>query len=204
MEKSKKGIFGFFKSFQQPFSKEDDEQRNYALGKEKESDAPKSPAFEANSQISEEVFDFCQDKLSEILDLAGFKGTVKFLKCDGDKLYLGIENVDDIGRIIGKDGATLDAFQILLKRMVYRKFQQSVRIYVEAGDYRRRRKDQMKSQIMKQAKNVIEKGDTVELKPMRAADRKLVHMMFEGDDKISTFSTGEGRDRRVVLQRSEG
>ena len=202
----KRGIFKFFKNFN--LSKEDEANPNWAIQKERDEKAPSTKESHKLSEkdiieISQDEQDYIQGQLSKMLHLAGFECQIVFLKYEEGKLFFDIQDADDVGRIIGKEGATLDALQVLLRRMMLKQFDKGVGIVLEAGDYRKRRLDQLKAQAEKAVNQALQKGKRVELRPMRASDRRMIHMLYENDERIRTFSKGDRMYRRIVFEKKE-
>ncbi|MCP4050851.1 MAG: KH domain-containing protein [bacterium] len=214
----KKGFFDFFKGITRAgFKEEEENQRNYARAKAKEErkqentdtaektaagkDVEQEVSFNDESGENDEEILFCKGKLEEMLNLAGFKGDIKVIKKDKRGIYLEIINSDDAGRIIGKEGSTLYSFQVLLRTFAYKHFGKNVSVIIDAGDYRKKKNESIKEYALKASKEVLKNRGRVELKAMNAADRRLVHMLFEKDSRINTYSVGDGEYRRVVLEK---
>ena len=198
----KRGIFKFFKNFN--LSKEDEANRNWAIQKERDKQSPSTKgAHKLSEKEAQDEQDYIKGQLSKILHLAGFDCQIVFLKYEEGKLFLDIQDADDVGRIIGKEGATLDALQVLLRRMMLKQFDKGVGFVLEAGDYRKRRLDQLRAQAEKAVNQALQKGKRVELRPMRASDRRMIHMLYENDERIRTFSKGERMYRRIVFEKKE-
>ena len=106
----------------------------------------------------------------------------------------------DAGRLIGKNGRTLAALEQIANAVINRREDSNVRVNVDVGGYKRRRDDRLREHTKKMAMEVAERGEPVELDPMSAAERRVVHMAVADDPAITSESTGEGRDRRVVLK----
>lgn len=106
----------------------------------------------------------------------------------------------DAGRLIGKGGRTLAALEQITNAVINRSEGPSVRVNVDVGGYKRRRDDRLRDTAQKAADQVRTLGEPVELDPMSAAERRVVHMAVADDVDIVSESTGEGRDRRVVLK----
>ena len=68
--------------------------------------------------------------------------------------------------------------------------------------YKRRRDDRLRSAALKAAERVRETGDDYIMKPMNAAERRIVHMELADDPSVRSESSGEGRERRVVVKPS--
>ena len=100
----------------------------------------------------------------------------------------------DAGRLIGKGGRTLAALEQLANAVVNRPGDEPVRVHVDVGGYKRRRDAQAA------ADQVRKYGEPVEMEPMSAAERRVIHMAVVDDADVASESTGSGRDRRVVLR----
>ena len=88
--------------------------------------------------IEDDSHNVAKDTLTEILDLMGFFNVVKIL--DYDKTFISLEiKGDDLGRIIGKEGNTLFALQLILRTILSKKFKRPVNIQIDANNYRERR-----------------------------------------------------------------
>ena len=144
----KGGLFGLFRKDEPEFTEEEKHQRDYALQKEKESNTSdtSTEVKEKNPgvPIDEEIVTFCQTKLDEILNQSQLFGQAEVIRAEDDVISLDIINSEDPGRVIGKDGATLNAFQTLLRAFVYNKFDTPIRIYVDSGNYKKKKQIQYK------------------------------------------------------------
>jgi spoIIIJ-associated protein len=106
----------------------------------------------------------------------------------------------DAGRLIGKGGRTLAALEFLANAVVNKvEGELPVRVNVDVGGYKRRRDERLRVVAQRAAARVRKSGLAVELEPMSAAERRVVHMELAEDPAVESESTGEGRDRRVVV-----
>jgi len=106
----------------------------------------------------------------------------------------------DAGRLIGKGGRTLAALEFLANAVVNKvEGEAPVRVNVDVGGYKRRRDERLRVVAQRAAARVRKSGMPVELEPMSAAERRVVHMALADDPAVESESTGEGRDRRVVV-----
>jgi len=106
---------------------------------------------------------------------------------------------DDIGRIIGHHGQTLDALQYLAAIAVNRHEPGRVRILLDAEGYRDRHRQMLEAKAHEYARKVKETGSEAVLEPQSARDRRIVHMALADDPDVYTYSEGEGEDRHVVI-----
>ena len=205
----KKGIFDFLKgSLSKDINEEETVQSDpsAALQTEESTKNVITDADDSEVLLSEEVGEFAVAKLQEILNLCDFKSTVILYKTVKNRLYLKIEidqDQDDaqvtLGRIIGKDGNSLESFQTLLRAMVYKRFMIPIQIDLDCGGYRYKKEGNIRSKVFKVVRSVVQKGQSVEMEPMSANERRFVHMLLKNHDKVTTFSVGEGSNRRLVI-----
>ena len=124
---------------------------------------------------------------------------VEVTRVDDDEVAAEIYG-GDAGKLIGKNGRTLSALEQISNAVINRREDSNVRVNVDVGGYKRRRDDRLRNEAKKVAAQVRKRGEPVELDPMSAAERRVVHMAVADDPDVTSESTGEGRDRRVVLK----
>jgi spoIIIJ-associated protein len=106
----------------------------------------------------------------------------------------------DLGLLIGKHGQTIDAIQYLANAIVYRgQVEDRKAIVVDAAGYRERRKASLDALAVRSAERVVASGQQVELEPMTAVERKVVHMRLKDYPGVTTASQGTEPNRFVVI-----
>ena len=105
----------------------------------------------------------------------------------------------DPGKLIGRGGRTLSALEYVVNAVVNREGDNAVRVNVDVGGYKRRRDERLRQTAHRNADMVRKNGESVELEPMSAAERRIIHMALAEVPGIRTESAGEARDRRVVI-----
>lgn len=136
--------------------------------------------------------------LQEIIDKLGLLAISELKGEDEESVSLNIKG-EELGQIIGKEGATLMALQVIVSSMISKAFERRARVYIDAGGYRERQEKALERLAIEAAKDVEKSGIEKVLPPMSAADRRIVHLCLKDNDKIQTFSKGEGADRRLVI-----
>ncbi|MCP4445878.1 MAG: KH domain-containing protein [Myxococcales bacterium] len=119
-----------------------------------------------------------------------------------DKLLLRIEcdAEEQTQRIIGRRGQVVDAFQHLLNKMLSRDREERGKpVIVDAGGYRERHVERLEGLAERSAEKARESGEAVDLNPMSAYDRRIVHMRLAELDGVTTQSEGEGDSRHIVV-----
>lgn len=135
--------------------------------------------------------------LREILDHMGVDAEVSAFD-DGDRIILDAHGAES-GLIIGKKGATLDALQYLVNRIVFRRPSEGPLVVVDAEGYRGRREDSLVDLAQRVAEKAMKTGRPVPVEPMSPHDRRIVHMALVDHTGVTTESEGEGLFRRVVV-----
>ena len=105
----------------------------------------------------------------------------------------------DPGKLIGRGGRTLSALEYVVNAVVNREGAEPVRVNVDVGGYKRRRDERLRQTVHLNADMVRKNGEPIELEPMSAAERRIIHMTLAEVPGIRTESAGEARDRRVVI-----
>jgi spoIIIJ-associated protein len=106
---------------------------------------------------------------------------------------------DDVGLFIGRRGQTIDAVQHLAQRIVFPDGPSTVRVQIDADGYRERRAQLLRSDADEAADQAIREGRPVELDPMPASERRIVHEHLRERGGIETYSEGDEPDRYLVV-----
>ena len=107
----------------------------------------------------------------------------------------------DLGLLIGKHGQTIDAIQYLANAIVYRgQMGERKAIVVDAAGYRERRKASLDALAVRSADRALSGGEPVELEPMTAVERKVVHVRLKDYPGVVTESEGTEPNRYVVIK----
>jgi spoIIIJ-associated protein len=105
----------------------------------------------------------------------------------------------DLGLLIGRHGQTIDALQLLAYRAAFQGSGERKRVTVDAAGYRERRKEALSRQADSVAERALQSGKPVELEPMTAQERRVVHNHLAERAGVETYSEGDEPDRRVVV-----
>jgi len=138
--------------------------------------------------------------LRQILDLLGFSATVEEHHME-DGVLLDVRT-EDSGRLIGRQGQTLSDLQYITNRLLFQQDASAPKIMVDVSGYRA----QAREALVKKAKEAAEKvrrwGDVVELEPLNAFDRRIIHQALKDDPNIETHSVEvEGTEKKAILLR---
>ena len=108
----------------------------------------------------------------------------------------------DLGILIGRNGQTIDALQYLANAIGYRSADpdaERLPVVVDAAGYRARRAASLGTLARQCAERAVATGARVELEPMTAVERKIVHELLQDDPEVETASDGTEPNRFVVI-----
>ncbi|MBI4324650.1 MAG: KH domain-containing protein [Chloroflexi bacterium] len=138
--------------------------------------------------------------LEKVLHLLNFEATVTEQMLE-EGLLLDVKS-DDAGRLIGRQGQTLSELQYITNRLIFREDPNAPKVTVDVGGYRA----QAREALVKKARDAAEKvrrwGDIVELEPLNAFDRRIIHNALKDDPSVETHSVEvDGTDKKAILLR---
>ena len=136
----------------------------------------------------------------KILGTLGFPATVTEQKL-GDDLMLDVK-ADESGRLIGRQGQTLADLQYIVNRILFQADQTAPKVMLDVGGYRAQARDALINKAQEAAEKVRRWGDAVELEPLNAFDRRIVHHALRDDPGVETHSVEmDGSDKKVLILR---
>lgn len=139
--------------------------------------------------------------IEEVINSIGVKGDISVHK-EGNLLHVSVDNIDPKrkGILIGKRGSTLDAVQYLLSLAVNKDRQDYLKVLVDVGGYRDKRKETLERLALRMGEKAVYQKKPVKLEPMNAYERKIIHSALQGNTDVTTYSEGNEPYRRVVIK----
>jgi spoIIIJ-associated protein len=156
---------------------------------------------DAYHRIADEVPDEPAERVraivARVVQALGLRATVDIEETeDGIRATV---NGDDLGLLIGKHGTTIDAVQHLAFRAAYQGREERRQVVVDAAGYRERREAALHRIADRAVADALRYDRPVELEPMRAPERKIVHQYLSERTEVETHSEGDEPDRRLVV-----
>ncbi|MBI5356361.1 KH domain-containing protein [Candidatus Collierbacteria bacterium] len=106
---------------------------------------------------------------------------------------------EESGILIGYHGETQSALQYLTGQIVNKGQEKWERIIVNVNGYRDQREAQLKQMANNAADRALASGNEIEMPFLTPSERRIIHMELSARSDITSFSEGEGRDRRLVI-----
>lgn len=138
--------------------------------------------------------------LAKLLELLGFDAEIEEHQLE-DGVLLDVKTADS-GRLIGRQGQTLSDLQYLLNRLLFQQDKDAPKAMVDVAGYRAQAREALVKKAKDAALKVHRWGDVVELEPLSAFDRRIIHQALKDDPAIETQSVAvEGTDKKAILLR---
>lgn len=152
-----------------------------------------------------------ESKVSEILEnilsLLSLEGSFDVEETK-DGIFVSVETADP-GRLIGRNGETLTALQMIVNQIVYSlnkeedlpaDKQEQKRVIIDIANWRKGKEEELAHKARLWAQKVISENKLVELDPMPSWQRRVVHMVIQETEGVESESFGEGIDRHLVIR----
>jgi spoIIIJ-associated protein len=149
----------------------------------------------------EESIQYAKKYLEDILSFFGLNADVQASNED-DVIELSVPSTHLNGFLIGQRGENMRALQFLVSNALKNQGFEITRVNVDIADYKKQRAERLAVQAEEWIKQVQDSGESMELKPMNAVDRRTVHKLAQ-QYNLESESVGDGRDRRIVLHPSK-
>jgi len=108
-------------------------------------------------------------------------------------------NGDDLGLLIGRHGQTIDALQHIAVRAAFIGREDRKRVVIDAAGYRARREAALQGSADRAVSDALANDRPVELEPMSAFERRIVHTYLKENSDVDTHSEGDEPERRLVV-----
>lgn len=136
--------------------------------------------------------------LETLLANMGLEASVEVVDETEEEISLNIVG-EHLGALIGRRGDVLDSVQYLATLSANLGNPGYYRVSVDAQGYRARRLETVQGVARRMAEKVLKYRRAFSLDPMSPYERRIVHSACQEIPGVTTYSVGEGSDRRVVI-----
>lgn len=136
--------------------------------------------------------------LSGLLDRMDIEAEIEISERPNGGIDVNLSG-NGMGAIIGRRGETLDAIQHLTNYVINRGGEKRAHINIDAESYRAKREDALTHLAEKMAEKAIKYKRSMSLEPMNSYERHVIHTALQNYEGVTTASTGEEPNRRVVV-----
>lgn len=135
--------------------------------------------------------------LENILGMLSLAGSFEVEETE-DAVFVSIDT-EDAGKLIGHQGDTLTALQLMINLIVSKKNEQAKRVILDVSGWRKNKEEEVAHKARSWAEQVLEDKQSLELPPMPAWQRRIAHMTIQQTPGVKSESVGEGPDRHLVI-----
>jgi spoIIIJ-associated protein len=162
-------------------------------------DAVAAPAAVAAAVDESDLAAEARELVQRIVDGIGVPAQVG-VEEEGETITVTCDG-PDLGMLIGRHGQTIDAIQYLANAAMFRgQAEERKEVVVDAAGYRARRRASLEALAVRSAERALSDGEEIELDPMTAVERKVVHIRLKEFDGVETASEGTEPNRFVVIR----
>ncbi len=136
--------------------------------------------------------------LVDLLDKMKIDYKIEKAEWDKEKVRINIIG-KDMGLVIGRKGETLNALQYMTSLIVNKSRENKIRIVLDVEDYRRKKEKSLEKLAIKLSDKVKTTHRNVVMRPMSPQERRIIHTVLQGDPQVTTYSTGDEPNRKVVI-----
>ena len=136
--------------------------------------------------------------LERVLDELDLDGDVELDESE-ERIEATVVGDEDYGLLIGRRGQTIDALQLLCYQAAFRGIRERKRVVVDVAGYRERRRETLQARADRAAEQAVSGDRSVELDPMSAQERRVVHEHLKERAGIETYSEGDEPNRCVIV-----
>lgn len=122
---------------------------------------------------------------------------------DNDGMFWYMIETPDSGFMIGRDGETLKSLNHIVQKIIEKDLlpeEKSPNVFIDINGYHKKRFENLKNIAHMMAERARYFKSNIEIDPMPAYERKIIHMFLEGAKNIRTESEGVGPNRKVVIK----
>jgi spoIIIJ-associated protein len=146
----------------------------------------------------EEPAERVRELIEGVLDELDLEGDVEVSE-DDETIEAVVSGEDDYGLLIGRRGQTIDALQLLCHQAAFRGIRERKRVLLDASGYRDRRREVLTARAARAAEQALSGNRIVEMDPMSAQERRVVHEFLRDRAGVETYSEGDEPHRCVVV-----
>ncbi|MBU5420936.1 protein jag [Acetanaerobacterium sp. MSJ-12] len=164
----------------------------------KAEEEPAVPKAREVSEAEEAKAAVAENYLRDILQKMGMEGITVERRFGKDGVIFNLSG-SKVGGLIGRRGETLDAIQYLTSLCCNRGGGDYLKVSIDSGDYREKRKETLEALAKKIAGQVVKSGRSTALEPMNPYERRIIHSAVQTVEGATSKSVGEDPYRKVVI-----
>ena len=123
---------------------------------------------------------------------------------DEEVFHVVIKTEEEAPTVIGRHGETIRALQKILEVIIYKKTNEPANVLVNVNDYREKQKERLQAIATEKAEEARQSDAPVYFRGLSSFERRMIHEFVTASyPDLTTYSVGEGRDRRLVIEKKK-
>lgn len=139
-----------------------------------------------------------EEIIKNFFDSLGISGTLTVSE-DEEAITVNLET-EDSGMVIGYHGETLESLQLVTSLMLSKERGVYKRVSIEVGDYKKNRSEWLERLAYDAKERALEQQREVYLTDLKSWERRVIHLLLQDDKEVVSESSGEGKDRVLVIK----
>jgi len=161
---------------------------------------PPPPVTEQPDDPKQAVADRARQLTEDIVTMIGIDVPVTISSVTEEEVEIVIDGDESLGLLIGQEGNTLDALQLIVAIGANKGIEDGCRVILDtSGGYRERQREHLCRQARQAAEEAQRTGREVVMSDLKSYERRIVHTELADEPGVETYSEGEGRYRRLVI-----
>lgn len=141
-----------------------------------------------------------KDKLAELFKLLEMDADIE-VEVQDEAYVVSVDSGDNNALLIGKHGNTLSSLEYITYILVGKDLTEEKRVLIEIGGYREERETYLADLAERLKEEVLETGVEKSIRGLKPWERRHIHMSLSEDSDVTTESTGEERDRVLIIRK---
>lgn len=139
--------------------------------------------------------------VEQVFVLLEIEGTFE-LEQQEDILEIAMET-KDTGIVIGYHGEVLESLQLILSLAIAKKVGRFIRVSIEVDGYKKNRTEYLHNLAIQTKEKVLAENQEQVLSSLKSWERRIIHLYLQHDEQVTSESSGEGRERVLVVKPRE-
>lgn len=148
--------------------------------------------------LTEQEQTTAKEIIEKLLETLTIEGTFELTENE-DTLEVALET-KDAGIIIGYHGEILESLQLITALMLARSLGKFTRVSIEVDGYKKNRIAYLEKLAQQTKEKALGEGTEQVLTSLKSWERRVVHLSLQDDDQVTSESSGEGRERVLVIK----
>ncbi len=151
-----------------------------------------------NAKLSAKEQKTVEKVIEKLFSLLEIEGTFE-LSSNEENLEL-LMDTKDSGMVIGYHGEILESLQLISSLLIAKKLDRFIRVSIEVDGYKKTRTEYLQKLAQDTRERAISENAEQVITSLKSWERRIVHLILQDDDQVTSESQGVGRDRVLVIK----